>query len=91
VEVVAVLKEAFSIQGRLRMPGIVGASWTQILRPLRISGFCRSRRVSWDGFDHGRDTDDTSWLKPKMALFCDSAQPWLAISHEMKSFPRMPS
>jgi hypothetical protein len=31
----------------------------------------------------------TSRLKPTMALFCDSAQPWLAISHEMKSFPRM--
>jgi hypothetical protein len=39
----------------------------------------------------GGTLDDTSWLKPTMALFCDSAQPWLAISHEMKSFPRMPS
>ena len=37
----------------------------------------------------GGTLDDTSWLKPTMALFCDSAQPWLAISHEMKSFPRM--
>jgi hypothetical protein len=34
--------------------------------------------------------DDTSWLTPTIALFYDSAQPWLAIAHEMKSFPRMP-
>lgn len=28
----------------------------QILPALRITGLCRSRRVSWDGSDHGRDT-----------------------------------
>ncbi|SRR6266404_6950712 len=39
----------------------------------------------------GGTLDDASGLKPTMALFCDSAQPWLAITHDMKSFPRMPS
>jgi hypothetical protein len=39
----------------------------------------------------GGTLDDSSWLKPTMALFSDSAQPWLAITHPMKSFPRMPN
>ena len=39
----------------------------------------------------GGTLDDPSWLKPTMALFCDSAQPWLAINHEMTNFPRMPT
>lgn len=38
----------------------------------------------------GGTLDDTTSLTPTMALFCHAAQPWLAISHEMKSFPRMP-
>jgi hypothetical protein len=38
----------------------------------------------------GGTLDDTGWLKPTMPLFCDSAQPWVAIAHQMKSFPRMP-
>jgi hypothetical protein len=39
----------------------------------------------------GGTLDDTSWLNPTMALFDDSAQPSLAITHDMKRFPRMPS
>jgi len=39
----------------------------------------------------GGTLDDTSWLNPTIALFSDSAQPWLAITHDMKRFPRMPS
>ena len=56
VEVVAVPKEAFSVQGRLQTFSNTGDSGRKLDRPLRISGFCRSRRVSWDGSDHGRDT-----------------------------------
>jgi hypothetical protein len=39
----------------------------------------------------GGTLDDTGWLNTTMALFGDSAQPWLAITHEMTRFPRMPS
>ena len=39
----------------------------------------------------GGTLDDTSWLKPTMQLFCDSAQPWVAISHDTKNHARMPT
>ncbi|MBV9251919.1 MAG: GFA family protein [Acetobacteraceae bacterium] len=34
--------------------------------------------------------DDPSWVKPAMQIFCDSAQPWVHLGGEIKSFPRMP-
>lgn len=34
--------------------------------------------------------DDTSWVKPGMQIFCDSAQSWVHLGGEMKSFPKMP-
>ncbi len=33
---------------------------------------------------------DKSWVKPAMQIYCDSAQPWVQLGHEMKSFPKMP-
>ena len=39
----------------------------------------------------GGTLDDTSWPKPTMQLFCDSAQPWVAISHDTKNYARMPT
>jgi hypothetical protein len=39
----------------------------------------------------GGTLDDTRWLKPTMQLFCDSAQPWVAISHDTKNHARMPT
>ena len=38
----------------------------------------------------GGTLDDSSWLKPTMALFCDSAQAW-TINHEMQNYARMPT
>jgi hypothetical protein len=35
--------------------------------------------------------DDTSWVKPTTQIYCASAQPWVQLSAEMKSFDRMPS
>jgi hypothetical protein len=35
--------------------------------------------------------DDTSWLAPSMEVYCDSAQPWVGLSGEMKRFPKMPA
>ena len=34
--------------------------------------------------------DDTSWLKPTMEIFCDSAQPWVELGGGMQRFPKMP-
>ena len=33
--------------------------------------------------------DDTSWIKPAVEIFCDSAQPWVALGGEMQRFPKM--
>ena len=38
----------------------------------------------------GGTLDDTAWLQPTMALFCERAQPWLESRPEMKTFARMP-
>ncbi|MGH7111129.1 MAG: GFA family protein [Stellaceae bacterium] len=34
--------------------------------------------------------DDASGVKPTMEIFCDSAQPWVALGGDQKRFPRMP-
>ena len=86
-------KEVFSVQGRLQTFTNAGDSGRKLDR--KFCPRCGSAVfVEAEGFPGmalimGRTLDDTSWLKPTMALFCDSAQPWLAITHEMKSFPRM--
>ena len=35
--------------------------------------------------------DDPSWVKPNMEIFCDSAQPWVALGGDRKRFPKMPT
>jgi hypothetical protein len=32
--------------------------------------------------------DDTSWVKPQMQLWCESAQSWVRLSEETRSFLR---
>ena len=32
--------------------------------------------------------DDTSWLEPKLHVWCDSAQPWVALAGEAERLPR---
>lgn len=34
--------------------------------------------------------DDAGWVKPAMQIYCDSAQPWVQLGGEMKSFAKMP-
>lgn len=34
--------------------------------------------------------DDTSWLKPTMEIYCDSAQKWVELGGGMQKFPKMP-
>ena len=34
--------------------------------------------------------DDTSWLKPSMHIYCDSAQSWAVIPKDSQQFAKMP-
>lgn len=34
--------------------------------------------------------DDTSWLRPAVECYRDSAQPWVKLGGDMQSFPKMP-
>lgn len=33
--------------------------------------------------------DDTSWVKPVMEIYCDSAQAWTRVQAELQSHPKM--
>jgi hypothetical protein len=35
--------------------------------------------------------DDTSWLAPKMHIYCDSAQRWVPIPEGSQKFAKMPA
>lgn len=35
--------------------------------------------------------DDSSWVKPGMEIYCDSAQPWVSLGGDRQRFPKMPS
>src|SRR4029077_10736103 len=35
--------------------------------------------------------DDTSWLDPKMQVYCDSAEHWASISESSQKFGKMPA
>jgi hypothetical protein len=35
--------------------------------------------------------DDRSWVRPLSEVYCDSAQPWVHLSGEMKRFAKLPT
>ena len=35
--------------------------------------------------------DDTSWVKPTMEIFLDSAQPWVKLAGDQQRFAKMPT
>ena len=35
--------------------------------------------------------DDPGWVKPGVQIYCDSAQPWVSLSGNFKSFAKMPT
>jgi hypothetical protein len=35
--------------------------------------------------------DDPSWVKPHSQIYCDSAQSWVQLGEEMKSYAKMPN
>jgi hypothetical protein len=92
---VGIPKSAMSIQGRLKTYHDRGDSGQPVLR-----NFCPEcgSPISSDvavmpqmTFIKAGTLDDTSWLEPKMHVYCDSAQHWTAIPEGSQTFAKMPS
>ena len=92
--VVAVPKDALSIQGTLKTfskPGDTGNTIERSFCPECGSSIADEASAMPDVVMLGSGTlDDSSWVKPAMQIFCDSAQPWVQLGGEMKAFPKMP-
>jgi hypothetical protein len=92
--VVAIPKAALAIEGTLKTYADRGDSGKAVRR--RFCPECGSPIVS--EVERMPDLtiikagtlDDTSWLKPTMEIFCDSAEPWVELGGNMQRFPRMP-
>ena len=92
--VVAIPKAALSIEGTLKTYADRGDSGKAVRR--RFCPECGSPIVS--EVERMPDLtiikagtlDDTSWLKPTMEIFCDSAEPWVQLGGNMQRFARMP-
>ncbi len=92
--VVAVPQPALSIQGQTKSYAATGDSGKH-----NISKFCPncgstilSEPEILPGVSILRagTLDDSSWLKPTMEIYCDSAQPWVELGGGMQRFPKMP-
>ena len=92
--VIAVPQAALAIQGSPKSYAATGDSGKA-----NISKFCPncgstilSEPAALPGMSILRagTLDDTSWLKPTMEIYCDSAQPWVQLGGGMQRFPKMP-
>jgi hypothetical protein len=92
--VLAVPKAAVSVTGALKTFTKNGDSGQPIHRrfcPECGSGIMDEAALMPDAVMLNIGTlDDPSWVKPGMQIYCDSAQPWVQLGGEMKSFARMP-
>ena len=92
--VVAVPKTALTVEGTLstfRKTGDTGKGTERNFCPACGSSVTDSAEVMPDIVMLEAGTlDDPSWVKPAMQIFCDSAQPWVQLGGEMKTFPKMP-
>ena len=92
--VVAVPQSAMSIQGSPKTFSVTADSGKQNVS--RFCPNCGSTILSEPGALPGvavlraGTLDDTSWLKPSMEIFCDSAQSWIQLGGGMQRFPKMP-
>jgi hypothetical protein len=92
--VVAVPKDSLSIQGKLTTYSKAGDTG-QALEP-RFCPECGSGIVDEAAVMPGvvminvGTLDDSSWVKPAMQIYCDSAQSWVQLGGEMQRFPKMP-
>ena len=92
--VIAVPKSSVSVQGRLRTFHDVGDSGQPVLRnfcPECGSPITSDVAVMPDVvFIKAGTLDDTSWLDPKMHVYCESAQHWTPIPQGSQTFAKMP-
>ena len=92
--VVAVPQAALAIQGSPKTYTSKGDSGKEVVA--RFCPNCGSTILSEPAALPGVSIlragtlDDTSWLKPTMEIFCDSAQPWVQLGGGMQRFPKMP-
>jgi hypothetical protein len=92
--VVAMPQAALAIQGSPKSYASRGDSGKEVIS--RFCPNCGSTILSEPALMPGMiilragTLDDTSWLKPTMEIYCDSAQPWVQLGGGLKSFPKMP-
>lgn len=92
--VVAIPQAALSLQGQTKSYAATGDSGKS-----NVSKFCPncgsvilSEPEVMPGMSILRvgTLDDTSWVKPTMEIYCDSAQDWVALGGGMQKFAKMP-
>jgi hypothetical protein len=92
--VIAIPKDALSVQGKLSSFSKLGDSGAAIER--RFCPECGSSLLDEAVALPGMvmitvgTLDDPSWVKPAMQIYCDSAQPWVQLGGGLHSFPKMP-
>jgi len=92
--VVAIPNAALSMRGTLKTFSDRGDSGKAVQR--RFCPECGSPILSETERSPGLailragTLDDTSWLKPTMEIFCDSAQSWVTLGGDRQRFPKMP-
>ncbi len=92
--VVAIPKRAFSVEGTLKTYADRGDSGKAVSR--RFCPECGSPILSEAealpdlAVIKAGTLDDTSWLKPTMEIYCDSAQNWVRLGGNLQRFARMP-
>jgi hypothetical protein len=92
--VVAIPKPALSIEGSPKTYADRGDSGKVLYRSFcpecGSSLFDEAEAMPGVALIQAGTLDDTSWIKPTMEIFCDSAQPWVQLGGDRKRFPRMP-
>lgn len=92
--VVAVPQAALRIEGSPKAYASKGDSGKEVVA--RFCPNCGSTILSEPALLPGASIlragtlDDTSWLKPTMEIYCDSAQSWVQLGGGMQRFAKMP-
>ena len=92
--VVAVPKGSLNIEGELSAYNDQGTSGQAVIR--KFCGKCGSPILSdvialpTMDFLKAGTLDDTSWLKPEVQLWCDSAQSWLKLDDDSAQIAQNP-
>jgi hypothetical protein len=93
--VVGVPSSAMSLHGRLSTYRDTGESGRVVLR--NFCPECGSAVTTEPAVMSGMTLikagtlDDTSWIDPKVHVYCDSAQKWTSIPERCRKFAKMPA